>query len=134
MQRWAEDLDRCKNAVPALTRLFTRLLDDIDPWVRQEALETFERVGHVCSEDLVPKVAKALAKIPAISSVIQAYLSSRPCYDLKGFTDAQDYLGHVARTTARNEHMCHEYNVSIFDDNNKEICKRRSVANIRRGH
>ncbi|XP_020281492.1 uncharacterized protein C1orf112-like isoform X2 [Pseudomyrmex gracilis] len=114
LQRSVENLDRCKtkNVASALIKLFARFLDDIDPWVRQEALRTFECVGHVCSEDLVARIAKALAKISTVSSIVQAYLSVRPCYDLKGFTDAQDYLRHVARIARDycHKHTCHEYN------------------------
>lgn len=117
-----EDLGRSRiqSIASTLTELFGRLLEDENPWVRQEALETFEHVGHVCPEQLVAEIAKALAKIPGISNVMQAYLSSRPYYVFKGFTNIQDYLTYLVKAVQNHgdEHRCHEYNVSTIKNLN----------------
>jgi len=117
-----EDLGRfgIQSVASTLTELFGHLLEDENPWVYQEALETFEHVGHMCLEQLVAKIAKALAKIPGISNVMQAYLSSRLYYVFKGFTNIQDYLKHLAKAIQNHgdEHRCHEYNVSMIKNLN----------------
>ncbi|XP_012062881.1 PREDICTED: uncharacterized protein LOC105626181 [Atta cephalotes] len=109
-----ENLGRCsiQNITSTLIELFSHLLEDEDPWVCQEALETFEHVGHMCLEQLVAEIAKALAKIPCISDIMQAYLSLRPYYVFKGFTNIQDYLRYLAKAVQNHgdEHRCYEYN------------------------
>lgn len=113
-----EDLGRCgvQSVASTLIELFSRLLEDENPWVHQETLEAFEYVGHMCLEQLVAEIAKALAKIPGISNVMQAYLSSKPYYVFKGFMNVQDYLRYLAKTIQNHgdEHKCHEYNVSTI--------------------
>lgn len=111
-----ENFDRCgSQSVSALIKLFSHLLEDESPWVRQETLESFERVGHTCSERLVARIAKGLAKIPTISNVMQTYLSCKPYYVLEGFSNAHDYLGHVSKTAQGYcEHSCYEHEVSTI--------------------
>ncbi|XP_018406843.1 PREDICTED: uncharacterized protein LOC108782939 [Cyphomyrmex costatus] len=108
-----ESLSHCSvlSVTSTLIELFSYLLEDKDPWVCQEALETFEDVGHMCLEQLVAEIAKALAKIPSISDIMQAYLSLRPYYNFKSFTDIQDYLRYLAKAVQNHddEHKCHEY-------------------------
>lgn len=116
LRRCIEDLDHCRTQSVAFTliELFAHLLENENPWVRQEALETFEHMGQKCSEQLVAKVAKALAKMPNISSIMQAYLSSKPYYSLEGFANMQDYLKYlVTGIQSRGGHTCYEYNVSM---------------------
>ncbi|XP_029661974.1 uncharacterized protein C1orf112 homolog [Formica exsecta] len=115
IRRCSEDLDRCgvQGVASILIGLFAHLLENENPWVRQEALETFEHIGQRCSEQLIAKIAKALAKIPNINSVMQAYLSSRPYYSLEGFANMQDFLRYLAGAIKnRDEHTCYEYNES----------------------
>lgn len=114
LRRNVENLGRCgvQSVASTLIELFSHLLENENPWVSQDALETFEHVGHMCLEQLVAKIAKALAKLPGISNVMQAYLSSRPYYIFKNFTNVQDYLRYLIRTVQNrnDEHRCHEYN------------------------
>ncbi|XP_011144526.1 uncharacterized protein C1orf112 [Harpegnathos saltator] len=114
LRRSVENLDRCEDSdVSTLTKLFSRLLEDENPWVLQETLESFERIGHTCSKRLVVKLAKGLAKIPTISNIMQAYLSCTPHYVLEGFLNACDYLGHISEATQGHcEHMCYEHGES----------------------
>ncbi|KMQ92666.1 hypothetical protein RF55_7314 [Lasius niger] len=118
LRRSVDDLDCGVQSVASiLTGLFVHLLENENPWVRQEALETFEHMGQRCSEQLIAKIAKALAKIPNISSVMQAYLSSRPYYSLEGFANIQDYLRYlVGAIKNRDGHTCYKYNVSMIKD------------------
>lgn len=113
-----EDLGYCRiqNIASTLTELFSRLIEDENPWVCQETLETFEHVGHVCPEQLVAEIAKALAKIPGISNFMQAYLSSRSYHIFKSFTNMQDYLRYLIKAIQNHgdEHRCYEYNVSTI--------------------
>ncbi|XP_018366952.1 PREDICTED: uncharacterized protein LOC108763642 [Trachymyrmex cornetzi] len=115
-----ENLGRCsvQSVTSTLIELFSHLLEDEDPWVRQEALETFEHVGHMCLEQLVAEIAKTLAKISGISDIMQAYLSLRPYYVFKGFTNIQDYLRYLVKAVQNhgNEHRCYEYNESERKD------------------
>lgn len=118
-----ENLDRCgRQSESTLTKIFSRLLEDENPWVRQEALESFERIGHTCSERLVARIAKGLAKIPTISNVMQAYLSCTPHYVLEGFSNAHDYLGHVFKAAQSHcQHTCCEHKVSMTNDKARNI-------------
>ncbi|XP_018311038.1 uncharacterized protein C1orf112 [Mycetomoellerius zeteki] len=124
-----ENLGRCsvQNVTSTLIELFSHILEDEDPWVRQEALETFEHVGHMCLEQLVAEIAKALAKIFGISDIMQAYLSSRPYYVFKGFTNIQDYLRYLAKTIQNHgdEHRCHEYNEILIMINEYKESERK---------
>ncbi|EFN83974.1 hypothetical protein EAI_06755 [Harpegnathos saltator] len=84
LRRSVENLARCEDSdVSALTKLFSRLLKNENPWVRQETLKPFERIGNACSKQLVVKLAKGLAKIPTVSNITQAYLSCTPHYVLE---------------------------------------------------
>lgn len=118
-----ENLDRCgSQSVSALIKLFSHLLEDENPWVCQEALESFEHIGHACSERVVAKIAKGLAKIPAISNIMQAYLSCTPHYVLKGFSSACNYLEYVCKTTQGGyKHTCYEREVSMISDKARNI-------------
>lgn len=119
LRRSVDNLDHSEvqSVASILTGLFAHLLENENPWVHQEALETFEYMGQRCSEQLIATVAKALAKIPNISSVMQAYLSSKPYYFLEGFASMQDYLGHLVEAMQNcNKHTCYEYNVSIIKE------------------
>lgn len=114
-----ENLDRCDaRSISALIELFSRLLEDESSWVCQEALESFKRIGHACSEHLVAKIAKTLARIPFINNIMQAYLSNMPYYVLEDFANVHDYLRHVAITDQGcvNHHSCYKYEVSIVND------------------
>ncbi|TGZ49167.1 Uncharacterized protein DBV15_11395, partial [Temnothorax longispinosus] len=132
LQQNIKYLGRCgiQSIASILTELFSRLLEDENPWVRQEALETFEHVGHVCPEQLVAEIAKALAKILSISNVMQAYLTSKSYYVFKGFINMQDYLRYLAKAVQNHgdEHRCHEYNMCIRDRDqaviSEDICRR----------
>ncbi|XP_032688751.1 uncharacterized protein C1orf112 homolog isoform X2 [Odontomachus brunneus] len=105
-----ENLDRCgSQSVSTLIKLFSHLLEDESPWVCQEALESFERIGHACSEQLVARIAKGLAKISTINNVMQAYLSCTPHYVLDGFSNAYDYLENVYKAAQGHfQHTCYE--------------------------
>ncbi|KAL6268685.1 hypothetical protein P5V15_001815 [Pogonomyrmex californicus] len=134
LRRNVENLNRCKiqNTVTTLTGLFNRLLEDENPWVRQEALEAFEYVGHICPEQLVAEIAKALAKIPVISNVMQAYLSSRSYYIFKGFSNVQEYLRYLAKAirTHHDKHICYEYNESEREEKMPKLEKENSCKII----
>lgn len=118
-----ENLDRCGNqSVSTLIKLFSHLLEDENPWVCQEALESFERIGHACSEQLVARIAKGLAKISTISNVMQAYLSCTPHYVLDGFSNAYDYLKNMCKAAQGHfQHTCYEHEVSTTNDKARNI-------------
>ncbi|EZA53033.1 hypothetical protein X777_07211 [Ooceraea biroi] len=134
LQKCVEDFDRYAVQAIALnlTGLFGRLLQTDSPWVRQETLETFERVGHVCSEQLVAEIARILAKISDVNNIMQAYLSSKPCYTLTGFADVQNYFKHLARAfqNCRKEHTCYEYYESKKEEKIPRLEKMESLQNI----
>ncbi|XP_015435189.1 PREDICTED: uncharacterized protein C1orf112-like [Dufourea novaeangliae] len=101
----------------ALSELNCRLLEDENPWVRQEALESFDHVAHMCpNEDLVTKMAAAITKKPSLSDSLPAYLSGTPYYELRDFSDAQLYLQHVARISKNVGHVCYHYEESQRDE------------------
>lgn len=116
LRQSVENFDCCgARSASALTEMFSHLLKDENPWVREEALESFESIGHACSERLIARIAKTLAKVSSINNVMQAYLSSTPYYVLEGFANMLDYLGHVANTAQGhcNQHVCYKYEVSM---------------------
>ncbi|XP_053971865.1 uncharacterized protein C1orf112-like [Hylaeus volcanicus] len=101
----------------ALAELNCRLLEDENPWVRQEALESFDRVAHMCpNEDLVTKMAAAVTRRPSLSDSLPAYLSATPYYELRGFADVQFYLQHVAKNSVNVCHVCYHYEESQRDE------------------
>ncbi|CAL1677663.1 unnamed protein product [Lasius platythorax] len=132
LRRSVDDLDCGVQSVASiLTGLFVHLLENENPWVRQEALETFEHMGQRCSEQLIAKIAKALAKIPNISSVMQAYLSSRPYYSLEGFANIQDYLRYlVGAIKNRDGHTCYKYNESEREEKIPRMEKEGSSRDV----
>ncbi|XP_072756238.1 FIGNL1-interacting regulator of recombination and mitosis [Anoplolepis gracilipes] len=133
LRRCAEDLDHCgvQSVASILIGLFAHLLENENPWVRQEALKTFEYMGQKCSEQLIAKIAKALAKIPNISSVMQAYLSSRPYYSLEGFANKQDYFRYLAKAIQnRNKHICYEYNESEREEKMPRLEKEENSCDV----
>lgn len=94
----------------ALAELNCRLLEDENPWVRQEALESFDCVAHMCpNEDLVTRMAAAVTRKSSLSDSLPAYLSSTNYYELQEFTDVESYLQHVAKNSANVCHICNNY-------------------------
>ncbi|XP_077269468.1 FIGNL1-interacting regulator of recombination and mitosis isoform X1 [Temnothorax americanus] len=137
LQQNIKYLGRCgiQSIASILTELFSRLLEDENPWVRQDALETFEHVGHVCPEQLVAEIAKALAKILSISNVMQAYLTSKSYYVFKGFINMQDYLRYLAKAVQNHgdEHRCHEYNkMLIMINEHKESEREEKMPKLKK--
>ncbi|XP_025262500.1 uncharacterized protein C1orf112 homolog isoform X2 [Camponotus floridanus] len=133
LRRCIEDFDHCRvqSVAPILIELLVHLLEHENSWVRQEALETFEHMGQKCSEQLVAKVAKALAKMPNISSIMQAYLSSKPYYSLEGFANMQNYLRYlVTAIQSRGEHTCYEYNESEREEKIPRLEKEETSCDV----
>ncbi|XP_050447562.1 uncharacterized protein C1orf112-like [Cataglyphis hispanica] len=133
VRRYIEDFDRCgiQSVASTLIGLFVHLLENENPWVRQEALETFEHIGQRCSEQLIAKIAKALAKRPNINSIMQAYLSSRPYYTLEGFANLQDYFRYLAKAIKnRDEHTCYEYNESEREEKIPRLEKEENSCDV----
>nr|XP_033340241.1 uncharacterized protein C1orf112-like [Megalopta genalis] len=101
----------------ALTELNCRLLEDNNPWVRQEALESFDYIAHMCpNEDLVTKMATAITRKPSLGESLPAYLSSTPYYELLDFSDVRLYLQHVAKNSVNVCHICCRYEESQRDE------------------
>ncbi|XP_076276645.1 FIGNL1-interacting regulator of recombination and mitosis isoform X2 [Lasioglossum baleicum] len=101
----------------ALAELNCQLLDDNNPWVRQEALESFDYVAHVCpNEDLVTKMATAVTRKPSLTDSLPAYLSGTCYYELLDFSDVRLYLQHVARRSETVRHACYQYEESQRDE------------------
>lgn len=134
LRRNVENLNRCRaQSASALTEIFSCLLKDKSPWVHEEALQSFESVGHACSERLIARIAKTLAKVPSINNIIQAYLSSTLYYMPTGFVSVLTYFRYVVKTAQRNQHVCYKYEVStikhkkyhiyIFCTLTKKFCK-----------
>lgn len=101
----------------ALAELNCRLLEDENPWVRQEALESFDQVAHMCpNEDLVTRMVTAVSRKPSLSDSLPAYLSGTSYYELRDFADVRVYLRHVARDTKNLCHVCYRYEESQRDE------------------
>nr|XP_034189327.1 uncharacterized protein C1orf112 homolog isoform X2 [Osmia lignaria]XP_034189334.1 uncharacterized protein C1orf112 homolog isoform X2 [Osmia lignaria] len=100
----------------ALAELNCRLLEDENPWVRQEALESFDHVAHMCpNEDLVTTMAAAVTKKASLNDTLPAYLSGTTYLELQDFSDVKHYLQHVARNSLNICHVCCNY-----EDSQKE--------------
>ncbi|XP_078041227.1 FIGNL1-interacting regulator of recombination and mitosis isoform X2 [Augochlora pura] len=110
----------------ALAELNCRLLEDNNPWVRQEALESFDYVAHVCpNEDLVTKMATFVTRKTSLSESLPAYLSSTPYYELVDFPDVQLYLQHMAKHSENACHTCYRYDESQRDE---KLARMESVS------
>ncbi|XP_076635469.1 FIGNL1-interacting regulator of recombination and mitosis [Colletes latitarsis] len=97
----------------ALAELNCRLLEDENPWVRQEAYESFDQVAHACpNEELVTKMVAAVTRRPVLSDSIPAYLSGAPYYELSDFPDVRFYLQHAIQGAQNVCHVCYHYEES----------------------
>ncbi|XP_076651828.1 FIGNL1-interacting regulator of recombination and mitosis [Halictus rubicundus] len=115
----------------ALAELNCRLLDDNNPWVRQEALESFDYVAHVCpNEDLVTKMATAVTRKPSLTDSLPAYLSGTCYYELLDFSDVRLYLQHVAKHSENTRHACYQYEESQRDEKLARIETESSQSSV----
>lgn len=133
MRQNAEDFNNHSlRSTSVLIELFNQLLEDKNFWVRQEALESFEHIGHICSEQIVSKIAKSLARIPSITKVMQAYLSDTPYYILEDFANLQDYLKHLVKVfrDCYNKHTCYQYKESKRKEKMPKIAEESSQDNM----
>ncbi|XP_043256870.1 uncharacterized protein C1orf112-like [Colletes gigas] len=97
----------------ALAELNCRLLEDENPWVRQEAYESFDQMAHTCpNEELVTKMVAAVTRRPVLSDSIPAYLSVTPYYELSDFSDVRFYLQHAIEDSQNVCHVCYHYEES----------------------
>ncbi|KAK9310352.1 hypothetical protein QLX08_000345 [Tetragonisca angustula] len=113
-----DSLDCCGiKTVNALSELNCRLLEDENPWVRQEAFESFDHVAHMCpNEDLVTKMAAAITKKSSLRDSLPAYLSGTTYYELQGFMYIEDYLQQIANHAKNVCHICNNYDDSQRDE------------------
>lgn len=111
MRNRIDSFDNCGiKTVNALAELNCRLLEDENPWVRQEAFESFDYVAHMCpNEDLVTKMAAAVTKKSSLRDSLPAYLSGTIYYELQDFSDIRDYLQHMAKHSQNVYHVCNNY-------------------------
>ncbi|CAK9828855.1 Uncharacterized protein C1orf112 [Anthophora retusa] len=104
-------------AANALAELNSQLLEDENPWLRQEALESFDHVAHMCpNEDLVTTMAAAITKKSLLSDSLSSYLSGTVFYELQDFSDVRIYLQHVAKYCENVCHVCNNYEDSQRDE------------------
>ena len=104
-------------AASALAELNCRLLEDDNPWVRQEAFESFNHVAHMCpNEELLTIMAAAVNKKPSLNDSLRAYLQDTPYYKLRDFTDARHYLQSVAGDSRPVCHVCYRYEEAPRDE------------------
>ncbi|XP_076764071.1 FIGNL1-interacting regulator of recombination and mitosis [Xylocopa sonorina] len=103
--------------INTLAEFNCRLLQDENPWVREEALESFDHVAHMCpNEELVTKMAATVTKKSSLSDFLPAYLSGTSYYELQSFLDIRLYLQHVARRCQNICHICYSYEDSQRDE------------------
>lgn len=101
----------------ALAELNCRLLENENPWVQQEAFESFDQLAHTCpNEDLVTKMAAAVTKKLSLKNSLPAYLSGTTYHELQDFSDISDYLQHVAKHSQNFYHVCNNYDDSQRDE------------------
>ncbi|XP_060832173.1 FIGNL1-interacting regulator of recombination and mitosis-like isoform X2 [Bombus pascuorum] len=106
-----DSFDNCGiKTVNALAELNCRLLEDENPWVRQEAFESFDYLAHMCpNEDLVTKMAAAVTRKSSLRDSLPAYLSGTIYYELQDFSNIRDYLKHMAKHSQNVYHVCNNY-------------------------
>ncbi|XP_012143724.1 FIGNL1-interacting regulator of recombination and mitosis isoform X2 [Megachile rotundata] len=101
----------------ALAELNCRLLEDENPWVRQEALESFDHVAHMCpNEDLVRTMAAIVTRKSLLNDFLPAYLSGTTYYELQDFSHVKFYLQYVTRNANNVCHVCCSYEDSQRDE------------------
>ncbi|KOC67475.1 Uncharacterized protein WH47_11654, partial [Habropoda laboriosa] len=104
-------------AANALAELNCQLLEDENPWLRQEALESFDHVAHMCpNEDLVTTMAAAITRRSSLNDSLPSYLSGTVYYELQDFSDVRIYLQHVAKYCRNACHVCNNYEDSQRDE------------------
>ncbi|XP_061937111.1 FIGNL1-interacting regulator of recombination and mitosis-like [Apis cerana] len=113
-----DSLDNCGLKVAnALAEFNCRLLEDENPWVRQEAFESFDHVAHICpNEDLVTKMAAAVTKKSLLRDSLPAYLSGTIYHELQNFSNIEDYLQHIGKHLQDIYHVCNNYEDSQRDE------------------
>lgn len=121
----------------ALAELNCRLLEDENPWVRQEALESFDHVAHMCpNEDLVTTMAATVTRKPSLNDSLPAYLSGTTYLELQDFSDVKLYLQHVAKNSLNICHVCCNYEDSQREEKLAKLdiqsVKNPSVNNLDR--
>ena len=97
-------------AVP-ISELYARLLEDESPWVRQEALESFNQFTHECpNDDLVTRVVKIVIGKSMLSDSLPAYISCSSYYKLSGFSTTDAFLRQLIGSPreSRNRHTCYK--------------------------
>ena len=111
MRNSIDSFDNCGiKTVNALAELNCRLLEDENPWVRQEAFESFDYLAHMCpNEDLVTKMAAAVTRKSSLRDSLPAYLSGTIYYELQDFSNIRDYLKHMAKHSQNVYHVCNNY-------------------------
>ncbi|XP_026671963.1 uncharacterized protein C1orf112 homolog isoform X2 [Ceratina calcarata] len=114
-----KSFDNCEvRTANALAELNCCLLEDENPWVRQEALESFVYVTHMCpNDDLVTRIVSAITRKSSLSDSLPAYLSDRTYYELRDFADVRSYLRHVVVHSRDIRHVCDNY--EAFERNEK---------------
>lgn len=116
----------------SLAELNCRLLEDENPWVRQEALESFDHVAHVCpNEELITKMAVAVTKKPGLSDSLPAYLSGTSYYELPDFTDVRHYLRCVANNSQNTCHVCYRYEETQRDEKLAKLETQSSQGSVK---
>ncbi|XP_047347601.1 uncharacterized protein C1orf112-like isoform X3 [Vespa velutina] len=112
-----------KNAQPKVINGFAelncRLLEDENPWVSQEMLESFDRLAHTCpNEELVAKVANAISRKLTICDSVPAYLSYTQYYKLQDILNVKSYLLCLIKESMNDntKHIC-----VVFQDSKKDV-------------
>lgn len=105
--------------INGFAELNCRLLEDENPWVCQEMLESFDRLAHTCpNEELVAKVANAISRKLKICDSVPAYLSYTQYYKLRDISNVKSYLLCLIKDSMNDnaKHIC-----VVFKDSKKDV-------------
>lgn len=117
----AVSMNRCNSRTSNLIKqLMFRLLEDEDPMVFQESLDSLNDIIHMSQdEDFVTTLVAAVGKKASIKNCLESYLTNRRYYKLRGFSSLTDYLKDLTKDSQiLSTHCC--------DDEEDDGCKRDS--------
>lgn len=119
-----ENLESFANAtgmqsLSAITELFCCLVNDQNPWVRQESFETYaEHILKGPSSELFDSLSIGISKLPRVNRQITSYFSNRKIHDLTHYSSLENYLRDLAASSRdrSTRHECYEADFRVRDE------------------
>lgn len=123
-----ESIENFEHSSPEITkslaRLYCVLLEDGNPWAKQEALESFADLTNASyNEELVMGIVDAVAGVPQICDTVSLYLSRTPPSCSRGISSVDTYLRELIKTDRNSvgNHRCPERGESYREEKRRKL-------------